>query len=178
MRGGPGAYVNVFLLTKAQWSPIAIGAVLSTSGLVGIMAHPAVGAFVDRTRAKQALIVSGSFVLSACSLAIVSLPVLPVVLVADIIMAILGGVFAPTVAAITLGLYGREALPARLGRNAVFDRGANVFVAVFIGTVGVAYSQKALFYLLLDETTVRLSSLIGMSFRLSSNLAVITAALR
>ena len=177
MRGGPGAYVNVFLLTKAQWSPIAIGAVLSTSGLVGIMAHPAVGAFV-RTRAKQALIVSGSFVLSACSLAIVSLPVLPVVLVADIIMAILGGVFAPTVAAITLGLYGREALPARLGRNAVFDRGANVFVAVFIGTVGVAYSQKALFYLLLDETTVRLSSLIGMSFRLSSNLAVITAALR
>jgi hypothetical protein len=94
--------------------------------------------------------------------------------VTDIIMAI-GGVFAPTVAAITLCLYGREALPARLRRNAAFDRGANVFVAVFIGTVGVEYSQKAPFYLLLDETTVRLSSLIGMAFRLSSNLAVITA---
>ena len=53
VRGGPGAYVNVFLLTKAQWSPTAIGAVLSTSGFVGIMAHPAVGAFIDRTRAKQ-----------------------------------------------------------------------------------------------------------------------------
>src|SRR5262245_35035237 len=86
VRGGPGAYVNVFLLTKAQWSPTAVGA------------------FIDRTRAEQALIVSGSFVLSARSLAIVSLPVLPVVLVTDIIMAILGGVFAPTVAAITLGL--------------------------------------------------------------------------
>ena len=100
VRGGLGAYVNVFLLTKAQWSQAAIGAVLSTSGLIGIMAHPAVGAFIDRTHAKRALIISGAFVLSGCGLAIVWMPVLPVALVADIIMAVLGGVFAPTVAAI------------------------------------------------------------------------------
>ena len=147
VRGGLGAYVNVFLLTKAQWSQAAIGAVLSTSGLIGIMAHPALGAFIDRTRTKRALIISGVFVLSGCGLAIVWMPVLPVVLVADFIMAVLGGVFAPTVAAITLGLYGQEALPIRLGRNAAFDRAGNVFIAVFIGIVGVAYSQKAPFYL-------------------------------
>jgi MFS family permease len=140
-------YVNVYLLTKEQWSQAAIGAVLSTSGLIGIMAHPAVGAFIDRTRAKRALIIVGAFVLSGCGLAIIWVPVLPVVLVADIIMAVLGGVFAPTVAAITLGLYGQEALPTRLGRNAAFDRAGNVFIAVFIGIVGVAYSQKAPFYL-------------------------------
>ena len=52
VRGGLGAYVNVFLLTKAQWSQAAIGAVLATSGLIGVMAHPAVGAFIDRTRAS------------------------------------------------------------------------------------------------------------------------------
>ncbi|HEY8032552.1 MAG TPA: MFS transporter [Methylocella sp.] len=147
VRGGLGAYVNVFLLTKAQWSQAAIGAVLATSGLIGIMAHPAVGAFIDRTRAKRALIIAGAFVLSGCGLAIVWLPVLPVVLVADIIMAVLGGVFAPTVAAITLGLCGREGLAARLGRNAAFDRAGNVFIAAFIGVVGVAYSQEAPFYL-------------------------------
>jgi MFS family permease len=147
VRGGLGAYVNVFLLTKAQWSQAAIGAVLATSGLIGVMAHPAVGAFIDRTRAKRALIIAGAFVLSGCGLAIVWLPVLPVVLVADIIMAVLGGVFAPTVAAITLGLCGREALAARLGRNAAFDRAGNVFIAAFIGVVGVAYSQEAPFYL-------------------------------
>src|SRR6202011_3304659 len=147
VRGGLGAYVNVFLLTNAHWSQAAIGAVLSTSGLIGIMAHPAVGAFIDRTRAKRALIIAGAFVLSGCGLAIVWMPVLTVVLVADIIMAVLGGVFAPTVAAITLGLDGREALPARLGRNAAFDRAGNVFIAAFIGVVGVAYSQEAPFYL-------------------------------
>src|ERR1019366_8789901 len=147
VRGGLGAYVNVYLLTRAQWSQAAIGAVLATSGLIGIMAHPAVDAFIDRTRAKRALIIAGALVLSGCGLAIVWLPVLPVVLVADIIMAVLGGVFAPTVAAITLGLCGREALAARLGRNAAFDRAGNVFIAAFIGVVGVAYSQEAPFYL-------------------------------
>ncbi|MGB6699482.1 MAG: MFS transporter, partial [Methylocella sp.] len=147
VRGGLGAYVNVFLLTRAQWSQATIGAVLSTSGLIGIMAHPAVGAFIDRTRAKRALIIAGAFVLSGCGLAIVWMPLLPVVLIADTTMAVLGGVFAPAVAAITLGLCGREALPARLGRNAAFDRAGNVFIAAFIGIVGVAYSQKAPFYL-------------------------------
>jgi hypothetical protein len=48
---------------------------------------------------------------------------------------------------ITLGLGGRENLPARLGRNAAFDRAGNVFIAAFIGVVGVAYSQKTPFYL-------------------------------
>jgi hypothetical protein len=108
---GLGAYVNVFLLTKVQWSQAAIGAVLSTSGLIGIMAHPAVGAFIDRTRAKRALIIAGAFVLSGCGLAIVWMRVLPIVLIADIIMAVLGGVFAPTVAAITL-VCGQEAGPS------------------------------------------------------------------
>jgi MFS family permease len=111
VRGGLGAYVNVFLLTKAQWSQAAIGAVLASSGLIGIMAHPAVGAFIDHTRAKRALIIAGAFVLSGCGVAIVWMPVLPVVFVADIIMAVLGGVFAPTVAAITLGLCGRGVGP-------------------------------------------------------------------
>ena len=147
VRGGLGVYVNVYLLTRAQWSQAAIGVVLSASGLIGIIAHPAVGAFIDHTRAKRALIITGAFVLSGCGLAIIWWPILPVVLVADIIMAVLGGVFAPTVAAITLGLYGQEALPTRLGRNAAFDRAGNVFIAVFIGIVGVAYSQKAPFYL-------------------------------
>jgi hypothetical protein len=64
VRGGLGAYVNVFLLTKAQWSQAAIGAVLASSGLIGIMAHPAVGAFIDHTRAKRVLIIAGAFVLS------------------------------------------------------------------------------------------------------------------
>jgi hypothetical protein len=70
-----------------------------------------------------------------------------VVLVADITMAVLGGVFGPTVAAMTLGLVDKEALPARLGRNAAFDRLGNVFIAAVIGFAGLVLSQAAPFIL-------------------------------
>lgn len=147
VRGGLGPYINVFLYTQAHWSQAAIGAVLTISGLIGIAAHPMVGAFIDRTRAKRALIVAGTFVLSACGLAIISAPIVPVVILADIVMATLGAIFAPTVAAITLGLYGQDGLAARLGRNAAFDRAGNIFIAGIVGVVGISLSQTAPFYL-------------------------------
>ncbi len=147
VRGGLGPYVNVFLVTEAHWSPFAVGSTLMVSGLIGITAHPAVGAFIDRTHAKREAIIFGAFLLSACALAIATWPILPVVLVADVIMAVLGGLFAPSIAAITLGLFGHEALAARLGRNAAFDKAGNVFIALIAGVVGVTVSQRAPFYL-------------------------------
>jgi len=147
VRGGLGPYVNVLLVTDAHWSQFGVGSVLMVSGLIGIAAHPAVGAFIDRTHAKREAIIFGAFLLSACALAIATRPILPVVLVADVIMAVLGGLFAPAIAAITLGLCGREALASRLGRNAAFDKAGNVFIALVAGVVGVAVSQKAPFYL-------------------------------
>jgi hypothetical protein len=50
----------------------------------------------------------------------------PVALGADTGMAVVGDIFAPTMAAIALGLVGRQRLAWRLGRNGAFDRdGAN-----------------------------------------------------
>ncbi|SEF14955.1 Predicted arabinose efflux permease, MFS family [Rhizobiales bacterium GAS191] len=148
VRGGLGAYVIVYLLTNAHWSQATIGAVLTVSGLTGIMLHPSIGALIDNIRGKRALLIAGTVVLSVCGLAVVWMPIIPVVLAADITMAVLGGVFAPVVAAITVGLFDRDALPARLGRNAVFDRVGNVFIAVVVGIFGTIFSQGAPFYLL------------------------------
>jgi MFS family permease len=97
---------------------------------------------------KRALLVVGTVVLSVCGLAVVLAPTIPVVLAADVTMAVLGGVFAPVVAAITVGLFGRDALPARLGRNAIFDRSGNVFIAIVMGIFGTVFSQEAPFFLL------------------------------
>jgi MFS family permease len=147
VRGGLGPYVQVYLLTRANWDAATIGFVLTLSGLIGIALHAPVGALIDASRAKRALVISGVFALSASALGIAWMPTFAVVLVADIAMAVLGAVFAPTVAAITLGLVGRHALAAHLGRNAAFDRAGNVFITVVAGTVGSAFSQTAVFYL-------------------------------
>ena len=75
------------------------------------------------------------------------MPTWPVVLAADILMAVLGAIFAPTVAAITLGLVDPRSLPERFGRNAAFDRAGNLFIAGVVGVVGWRFSQHAVFYL-------------------------------
>ena len=87
VRGGLGAYVNVYLLTGALWSQATIGAVLTVSGLTGIMLHPSVGAWIDKTRGKRALLIASTVALSVCGLAIVWAPTIPVVLAADIALA-------------------------------------------------------------------------------------------
>src|SRR5512132_3409004 len=61
--------------------------------------------------------------------------------------AVLGAIFAPTVAAITLGLVAPHSLPERFGRNAAFDRAGNLFIAGLVGLVGWRFSQHAVFYL-------------------------------
>src|SRR3954470_3369595 len=90
VRGGLGPYVSVFLLTEAHWDQATIGAVLTVSGIIGISLHTPVGALIDATHAKRGLITGGAFSLSACALAIAWAPTLPIVLTADIIMAVLG----------------------------------------------------------------------------------------
>jgi MFS family permease len=147
VRGGLGPYVGVFLLTQAHWDPATIGTVLTVSGIIGISLHAPFGALIDATRHKRGLLVAGIAALAASALAIAHAPTLPVVLAADIAMAVLGAVFAPTVAAITVGLVRRDELAARLGRNAAFDRTGNVFIAGVAGLVGWAVSQQAVFYL-------------------------------
>lgn len=147
VRGGLGPYVSVFLLTEAGWDQATIGLVLTISGLIGISMHAPIGALIDATQAKRGLIVIGVVALSACAIAIAWRPTIPVVFAADVTMAILGAIFAPVVAAITLGLVDRDTLAARLGRNAVFDRTGNLFIAAVAAAVGIALGQRAVFYL-------------------------------
>src|SRR3954463_2832345 len=147
VRGGLGPYVSVFLLTEASWDQATIGAVLTVSGMIGITLHTPVGALIDTTRRKRALLVAGVVALSISAMSIVWAPTIPVVLAADIAMAVLGAVFAPTVAAITLGLVGQDRLAARLGGEAALGRLGNLAIAAIAGAVGTAFSQMAVFYL-------------------------------
>src|SRR4051795_7275716 len=59
VRGGLRPYVSVFLLTEAHWDQATMGAVLTVSGMIGITLHTPVGALIDITRRKRALLVAG-----------------------------------------------------------------------------------------------------------------------
>jgi Na+/melibiose symporter-like transporter len=66
---------------------------------------------------------------------------------ANTAIAVVGDVFGPAVAAVTLGLYARPYLARRMGRNSAFDHAGNVAIAAAAGGVGYVFSQRAVFLL-------------------------------
>jgi MFS family permease len=76
------------------------------------------------------------------------------VTLANGLMAIVGDVFGPAVAALTLGLYARNQLARRMGRNAAYDHAGNVAIAVLAGVlVGFAILPiRGVLYTLSDNS--------------------------
>ena len=97
-------------------------------------------AAIDAPRAKWGVVVAA---LAAGAAVIYTLPFCRPMLVANTLMAIVGGVSGPAVAALTLGLYVRTQLARWMGRNAAFDHAGNVGIAIAAGAVGYLLSQRA-----------------------------------
>ena len=147
VRGALGPYLNVFLITQQHWSQSGVGLVTMIGGWLGLAVHPLVGALIDATRAKRALVVMALAILGIGAIAIFLAPSFWIVMIANSTIAVVGDVFGPAVAAITLGLYQRGRLARRMGRNAAFDHAGNVAIATVAGAVGWAASQRAVFLL-------------------------------
>ena len=79
-------------------------------------------------------------VLAVGATLIFALPTFWPVMIANSLMAVVGDVFGPAVAALTLGLYVRKQFARRMGRNSAFDHAGNVAIAVAAGAVGYAFS--------------------------------------
>ncbi|WP_028747956.1 MFS transporter [Rhizobium mesoamericanum] len=147
VRGAFGPYLGIFLLTEQQWSPAAIGLVMTVGGLAGLVVQAPVGAFIDATRHKREVIVTACLILSVGALAVVLRPSFTVVLTANTLMAVVGAVFGPAVAAITLGLYGHGDLARRFGRNGAFDHAGNIAISLLAAAIGWTLSQSTVFLL-------------------------------
>jgi MFS family permease len=146
VRGALGPYLNVFLVTQ-DWSLASVGLVTTISGLVGLAAQTPIGAAIDATTAKRAVMVVALAVLAAGAGVIFAAPSFWPVLVANTVLAAVGDVFGPAVAALTLGLFAQREVAARMGRNAAFDHAGNVAIAFVAGVVGWLFGQRAVFLL-------------------------------
>ncbi|MFC5353958.1 MFS transporter [Azospirillum himalayense] len=147
VRGALGPYLNVFLVTQQHWSQSEVGLVTSLAGWIGLAVQTPIGAAIDSTHRKREAIVLALVVLGAGALCIYLFPNFWPVLIANTLIAVVGDVFGPAVAALTLGLVPQRLLARRMGRNAAFDHAGNVGVAALAGLVGWLFSQQAVFLL-------------------------------
>ena len=147
VRGALGPYLNVFLVTEQHWSQSEVGWVTAIGGLLGLAVQTPIGAAIDTLHSKRGAIILALAVLGIGAVVIFAWPTFWPVAIANSLMAIVGDVFGPAVAALTLGLFARKQLASRLGRNSAFDHAGNVAIAVIAAGVGYAFSQRAVFLL-------------------------------
>ncbi len=147
VRGALGPYLNVFLITQQHWNQTDVGWVTTISGLLGIAAQTPAGAAIDATRRKRGVVVLALIVLAIGALVIFAIPTFWPVMLANTAISVVGDVFGPAVAAVTLGIYARQKLARRMGRNSAFDHAGNVAIAAAAGGIGYLFSQRAVFLL-------------------------------
>jgi MFS family permease len=147
VRGALGPYLNVFLVTQQHWTQSQVGAMTTVAGLLGLAVQTPIGAAIDETSAKREVIILAVAILAIGAFIIFACPTFWPVSIATVCMAVVGDVFGPAVSALTLGLYSRTHLAARMGRNSAFDHAGNVVIAIIAGAVGYLFSQRAVFLL-------------------------------
>ena len=146
VRDGVGVYLSVYLLTVRDWRPHEIGIVIAVPGIVGVLVQTPAGALIDRTRRKLLLLIAASVVIAFCCLAVVLTSEFTPILVSQAVVGLTQSVYAPCVAAITLGMVGHAALPRRIGRNESCNHLGNMLAAIVAGLLGRYVSYEAIFY--------------------------------
>jgi MFS family permease len=146
VKDGVGVYLSVFLLTVRNWEPDQIGYVIAVPGLIGILIQPPAGALIDRTKHKRVLLMSASAIIALCCLVIILSEKFYTTFLSQALVGVVQSVYAPCVAAITLGMVGHALLSKRIGRNESFNHVGNMAAAIIAGLLGRFVSYEAIFY--------------------------------
>jgi MFS family permease len=148
VRDGLGPYLAIYLLTEQKWDQASIGVVMSVAALAGIVAQTPAGALIDRSRAKRGLMVAAATVVTSACLALPLIHRFELVAATQALAAAAGAIFAPAVAAVTLGIVGPRAFTGRIGRNEAFNHAGNASAAAIAGATAYFCGPIVVFWLL------------------------------
>src|ERR1700737_3211701 len=70
VRDGLGPYLAIYLLTVQKWDEASIGLVMSIATLAGLLAQTPIGALIDATRAKRAVVIGAALLVTCASLSL------------------------------------------------------------------------------------------------------------
>lgn len=159
VRDGLGPYLAIYLLVERNWDEASIGVVMSVATAAGIVAQTPAGALVDTIRAKRVLMAVAALAVTAASLTLPWLSIFGTVAASQGIAHAASAVFAPAIAAVTLGAVGRQAFSKRIGRNESFNHAGNAFAATAAGAAAYMWGPTVVFYLL---AAMALASLVSV----------------
>lgn len=148
VRDGLGPYLAIYLLTERKWDEASIGTVMSIAAIAGILAQTPAGALIDRSHAKRGLIITAALLVTAACLLLPLFDRFVSVAATQALAAAAGSVFAPAIAAVTLGTVGPRSFTARTGRNEAFNHAGNATAAAIAGGTAYWFGPIVVFWLL------------------------------
>jgi len=142
---GFGPFIAVYLVTQ-KWTQTDIGLVLTVGALTGLICQIPGGALIDAVRSERTAAAISVAAIGVSAFIIAAWPAFLAVAFARIVHAAASSVVGPAIAALTLGLVGRQGMAQRLGRNARFASIGNGAAAGLMGVCGYFFSAQSVFF--------------------------------
>jgi MFS family permease len=143
---GLGPFLAIYLTASRHWNPAQVGIVLSAQGLATVAAQVPAGELIDASRRKRWLIAAAATAVALGCIATISVQRVAWMVVVQVLVGIAAAVFPIAIAAVSLGIVGKQNLAARVGRNEAFNHAGNLTFALLAGVIGTYISQASIFY--------------------------------
>jgi MFS family permease len=147
VRDGMGPFLGTFLRDNQHWDAGRVGIALAASQIGTVLAQTPAGALIDRIKWKRLAVAVAAVVVAVGCVLLYLVPTLVIVVAAQTAIGAAAAIFPPAVAALTLGVVGRAAMPRRTGRNEAFNHGGNVIAAALAGGLAYLFGYGAMFLL-------------------------------
>jgi MFS family permease len=142
------AFVTVYLSATRHWNPAQVGIVVGAQNIATMLGQPFAGALIDRSERKKWLVMAAATIVAiGCLLVLIARTAVEET-ATQILIALASAIFAPAIAAISLGLVGHEYLASRVARNEAFNHAGKVALAVIAACVGIRFGHSWIFGLL------------------------------
>ncbi|QNQ10922.1 MFS transporter [Sphingomonas alpina] len=147
-RDGLGPFLDAYLATHG-WSSMALGAIATGGGLLGMIATPLFGALVDGTRYKRTLVIVPVILVTIAALLTLRIPSVAMVIGGQGMTAVVGAVIGPALIGLTLGVVGEARFPDQVSRNEFWNHAGNVLSLAAIYVATALYGESGIVWLMI-----------------------------
>lgn len=152
VRDGLGPYLAIYLIAVRGpgegWNEATAGFIMTLAGIAGLIAQTPAGALIDRTRHKRLMVGVAALVVTLCSVLLPFVSNFYVVAATQSLAHAAAAIFAPALAAITLGIVGPKAFTKHIGRNEGFNHAGNAVSAALAGSLAYFFGPTVVFWLM------------------------------
>lgn len=157
-RDGLGPFLDGFLATRG-WSPMTLGLLATIGGVLGMIATPLFGAWVDSSRHKRSLIVIPVLLITSAALWTLYTPNNWSVFGGQSATAVVGAIVGPALMGLTLGLVGEKAFSRQVSRNEFWNHVGNVVSLVGIYAATTAFGVNGVVGLMIVTAVASIAAI-------------------